>query len=178
MYYIAVLTTEDINNQVLQWKHYMRDRFGCTVALKSPAHITLLSPFWMNTGLQKSLEDALDAFSQQQKCFVIELHNFDSFKPRVIFVHIKESPEFIHLAESLEKDLAANRLFPVPKPERPIHPHITIANRDLHKSDFPIAWEFFKKKKYEASFAINCLALMKHNGATWEPAHTAMFPFL
>jgi 2'-5' RNA ligase len=79
MYFIAVVAPADINRQVLQWKHYMREHYGCVVALKSPAHLTLIAPFWMDEQLEKELITDLDAFAHQQHGFDVRLSNFDAF---------------------------------------------------------------------------------------------------
>ena len=50
MYFIALVAPEEINTPILKWKTWFRDNFGCTVALKSPAHITLIPPFRMQIG--------------------------------------------------------------------------------------------------------------------------------
>lgn len=178
MYYIAVLAPATINDQVLQWKHFMRDRFGCIVALKSPAHLTLASPFWMNNDLQPVLEQSLEIFSSVRKGFPVRLKNFDSFKPRVIFVHVEASDSLTHLKDDLERDLLLNPLLPIKKTDKDFHPHITIANRDLHKKDFNAAWESFKSKTYEDSFTVTGISLMKHNRVHWEEAYTARFPLM
>jgi 2'-5' RNA ligase len=178
MYYIAVVAPPAINDQVLQWKLFMRDRFGCIVALKSPAHITLVSPFWMNKDLQPQLEAALQTFSSDKQTFSIQLRNFDSFKPRVIFIHVEQSSTFARLKDDLENYLLANRSFPIKRETRTFHPHMTIANRDLHKKDFNEAWEYFKNKQYTESFLISGLSLMKHNGTYWEVAYTSNFPLV
>ena len=178
MYYIALLAPEAINVQVLEWKHFMRDLFGCVIALKSPAHVTLCSPFWMNSDLQQSLEESIKTFSSAQKGFDVELKNFDSFKPRVIFVHVNESSMLSQLQQGLEAHLLSNPLFPVKKTTKPFHPHITIANRDLGKNDFRRAWDHFWDKKYEASFQANGITLLRHNGLQWEPVYTAFFPLV
>ena len=175
MYYIAIAAPREINEQVLKWKHYMLDNFGCAVALKSPAHITLISPFWMNEIHQHFLETSLEQFSNKQKSFTVELKDFDCFKPRVLFVGVINSPELHQLKTAIEEYLLLFELFPIKKESRPFHPHITIANRDLRKKDFYVAWEHFGKKKYEANFLAREVSLLKHNGAKWEIAFSAAF---
>ncbi|MBC7829469.1 MAG: 2'-5' RNA ligase family protein [Chitinophagaceae bacterium] len=178
MYYIAILAPGEVNEKILQWKHFMRDRFGCIAALKSPAHITLISPFWMNKDFQFLLENNLKEFSNNQESFLIELTDFGSFKPRVIFVHVKQSDHLTILATALQNALLKNPLFSIKESIRQFHAHITIANRDLHKNDFNTAWEYFKHKKYQASFPARGITLMKHTGLQWEPACTAVFPLV
>lgn len=175
MYYIAVVAPDPINEQVVVWKKYMRDRFGCIVALKSPAHITLISPFWMNQELQPQLETFLEKFCSERKSFLIQLKNFGSFKPRVIFVQVEHSEMLLHLKTTLETDLSTVRTFPIKTDSRPFHPHITIANRDLNKKDFYPAWEHFKNKAYEYSFLVSGLSILKHSGSVWDLAFSPTF---
>ena len=175
MYFIAIKAPEAVDEQVLQWKHFMRDRFGCIVALKSPAHITLISPFWMKVDLQPMLEKTMTEFSTTQTSFPVNLKNFDCFSPRVIFVHVEPSEFLDSLKAGLENHILKNG-FDIKRETRAFHPHITIANRDLHKKDFAEAWEHFNKKRFTAAFIANGITLLKHNGLRWESVHTAGFP--
>ena len=176
MYYIALLAPDAINEDVMRWKHFMRDRFGCTVALKSPAHITLIGPFWMKTDLQPILDISINEFASTRESVLICLKNFDCFKPRVIFVQVENSEQLRLLQSDFEKHLSINNSFPIKGETRSFHPHITIANRDLHKKDFIEAWEYFKNKTYHASFVANGITVLKHSGIKWEPVYTAFFP--
>lgn len=176
MYYIALLAPGAIDQDVVHWKHFMRDRFGCAVALKSPAHITLISPFWMKTDLQSSLEKRINEFTSTRVGIRITLKNFNNFRPRVIFVQVEDSELLRLLQSDFEKHLAINNSFPIKGETRSFHPHITIANRDLHKKDFIEAWEYFKNKTYHASFVANGITLLQHSGIKWEAVHTSFFP--
>lgn len=176
MYYIAVLAPDVVNEDVIRWKHFMRDRYGCTVALKSPAHITLVSPFWMKTDLQPMLQETMNEFSATRTSFVTLLKNFGCFQPRVIFVAVEEAEPLLLLQSELEQELLSKKRF-IMKPEtRPFHPHITVASRDLQKRNFAEAWEYFRNKIYSASFTVNGVTLLRHSGAKWEALHTALFP--
>jgi 2'-5' RNA ligase len=167
MYFLAIAAPADINKQVLEWKHYMRDHFGCTVALRSPAHITLIPPFWMNKNSEDDLNEDAAAFARQQHSFEISLLNFEAFKPKVIFVQVEENAMLKELKLSLEDFLLAKNKYPFKKESRPFHPHVTIANRDLRKKDFTSAFEHFSKISYRESFAVHELALLKHDGTQW-----------
>lgn len=52
MYFVAIVCPGQINEKVEQFKQWMKDRFGCVVAMKSPAHITLIPPFWLAHEMQ------------------------------------------------------------------------------------------------------------------------------
>ncbi|MBO9200776.1 MULTISPECIES: RNA 2',3'-cyclic phosphodiesterase [Niastella] len=172
LHFIAIVTPEEINRKVLQWKFYMRDQFGCKVALKSPAHITLISPFMMPDNLQPGLQELLQPFASREQHFSIQLKNFAAFKPRVIYVDVLPSPRLTEFKTALETTLLQSNRFPVKKEERPFHPHVTIANRDLHKKDFPLAWQHFQQINYEVTFTANAFALLRHNGQIWEIIHS------
>lgn len=172
MYYIAILAPDPINEQVLKWKQFMRDHYNCTVALKSPAHITLVAPFWMDASLQAALEQSLANFSKGEKRFPVHLAGFNSFKPRVIFVQVEESKLLKKMQTDLERFLLSTSLFPIKKTTREYHPHITIANRDLLKHDFAPAWENFRNKTYEAAFEVIAITLLKHDGNGWVPVYS------
>lgn len=167
MYFLAIVAPADINDQALEWKHYMRDHFGCTVALRSPAHITLIPPFWMSESLEDALKADLAPFAQQQSSFDIHLNGFDAFKPRVIFVNVEENVPLGQLKQSLEDHALSRNRYPIKKETRPFHPHLTIANRDLRKKDFAPAFDHFKNIAYSRAFTAHELALLKHDGTQW-----------
>ncbi len=173
MYFIAVVAPAHVNEQVLQWKHYMRDHYSCTVALRSPAHITLIPPFWMDEVLENDLMNHVNAFSTQQHSFEIGLNNFDAFKPKVIFVGIRQNADLQKLKSSLEQHLIASNKYPIEKETRPFHPHLTIANRDLRKKDFATAFEHFSRIEYNERFPIKEISLLKHDGIEWRVHHNS-----
>ena len=149
MYFIALVAPEEINEKLLKWKHFIKERFGCTVALKSPAHITLVAPFWMQPALEHELKNSIHAFSTDQKSFEVLLHNFSAFKPRVIFVEVEKNAAIDSLQNPFTDYLLLQNKFPVNKDDRPFHPHVTFATRDLYKKAFYEAWEIFSKKEYK-----------------------------
>jgi 2'-5' RNA ligase len=168
LYFIAIVAPNHINDQVLVWKKYMEKEYGCKVALRSPAHITLVPPFSMSQETEKELSIHLREFSKSQKSFQIRLKDFDNFKPRVIFLHVEPSPLLLALKSRLDNYLVPLKKFPIKKEERPFHPHITIANRDLNKKEFPKAWAYFQELQYQAAFTANEISLLRHNNSNWE----------
>ena len=176
LYFIAIVAPAEINDPVLVWKKYMEEQYGCTVALRSPAHITLVPPFTMKEDRENELGEYLQQFSSAEKSFTINLKDFDNFKPRVIFLHVEPGEALLQLKERLELYLLSLEKFPVKKEERPFHPHITIANRDLNKKDFPKAWAYFQSLSFSATFTADSIYLLKHNNKEWEMA--ARFPLI
>ena len=174
LYFIAITTPPGIDKQILAHKHYMQDHFGCRVALKSPAHITLVPPFTMYDAQRKRLEDTLMDFTVGRTGFMIELKDFASFPPRVIYADVAENTPLQQLQAALEEQLF-RMVFPVKKSTRPFHPHVTIANRDLDRHDFQLAWSHFADEKYDAVFAASGISLLKHEGSLWEVVFTTSF---
>ena len=168
MYFLAILTPQEVNARVLEWKYYMREHFGCVVAMRSPAHITLIPPFWMNEELETSLTTDVQSFSAQQQSFKIELEDFDAFRPKVIFLNVKLTERLAQLRSALEDDLISREKYPIKLEERPFHPHVTIANRDLLRKDFPEAFKHFQKISYKKEFIANEITLLKHVGGEWK----------
>ena len=48
-----------------------------------------------------------------------------------------------------------------------LHPHMTIATRDLSEEAFEQAWPQYESKEFNASFEAKSLFLLKHNGQHW-----------
>lgn len=176
MYFAAIVLPEPVRSELLAIKEEFRDRFGCTVALKSPAHITLWPPMNLSAEAVQGMENALDKVSRAQLSFPIQLKNFDAFPPRVIFVAVEKNP----LLENVQLRLSDAICEAVPALEqkrdrRPFHPHATVANRDLNKEDFEMAWQDFSRRAYAAQIEAKGITLLRHNGAAWD--EWKYFPF-
>lgn len=175
MYFIAIVAPDDINQQVVKWKQWMKERHGCQVALRSPAHITLVPPFWMDPALEEELINSMTAFSRHQNKFVVRLADFSHFDHRVIFIEVINNDELTGLQNELYGFLLKSGKYPLKKDDRLFHPHVTIATRDLHKKAFYEAWEHFKDKKYRVEWLVQAISLLRHNGAGWEVTANTSF---
>lgn len=111
----------------------MEQHYGCKLALRSPAHTTLVPPFNMSSDKEPALGEQLSLFCSGEKSFSIHLHHFDSFAPKVIFVHVQPGEELLQIKYRLDEHLIPLKGFSFKKEQHPFHPHITIANRDLAK---------------------------------------------
>ncbi|HMG66748.1 MAG TPA: 2'-5' RNA ligase family protein [Chitinophagaceae bacterium] len=175
MYFIALVAPNEIDQELAKWKLFMKERYDCVVALRSPAHITLIPPFWMKDTSEDELENVMREFSQQQNPFELGLKNFAAFPPRAIYVDIVPNAPLMILHTLLEEYLTSSHLFPIKKDVRPFHPHITIASRDIQKKDFPEVWNTFKEKKYEAAWPVDTLALLRYGQKKWDVIFTSQF---
>jgi len=173
MYFIALVAPEEIDQQVLKWKNLFKERYECSVALKSPAHITIVPPFWMNEELENDLINSIHAFSITKTKFEITLQNFAAFQPKVIFVDVVKNKMLNDLYQSFVDFIISQDKFPIKKEDRPFHPHVTLATRDLYKKAFQEAWEIFSKKKYGAIWIVTGISLLRHNKKNWDVIFTS-----
>jgi 2'-5' RNA ligase len=167
VYFIGIVAPPAINNQVMAWKTYMLQHFNCKVALRSPAHITLIPPFNLKTDVEPQLNAHIRGFSATQIPFTINLHNFSAFPPRVIFAGVELSAQLKSLQQNIEAYLI-NKNYHIKVSTRPFHPHVTIANRDLSKEDFPTAFDHFKKISFNASFEATHIDLLVSKPDGWQ----------
>ena len=177
MYFIAVVLPQSINEKVLRYKHRMRETYGCKVGLKSPAHITILPPFWMEEEKEQPLVQDMESFAKNLPVFTLTTANFSAFKPRTLFVAVEEN-ESLKQLKKLSDIFFQGKEYKMKIENRPFHPHITIATRDLHKKDFWEAWPQFEKDTFVEVAEVSGLSLLKHNGQCWDVLFTAPFsPF-
>ena len=153
----------------------MKEKYNCEAALRSPAHITMVPPFWMKPELEINLLNSLSEFSSGQNRLSVQLSNFSHFKPRVIFIDVARNKQLENLENELFRFLLLESIYPLEKDDRPFSPHVTIATRDLHKKSFYEAWEHFKEKKYEAGWIAEGLSLLRHNKKNWDVIATSQF---
>jgi 2'-5' RNA ligase len=175
MYFIAHVLPEDLNRQVIKLKLRMKDRFGCLIGLNSPAHITLLPPFWMKEEMESELKQALDHLAATICPFTISTLGFNSFKPRTIFIEPVLTPELEKLKSTANEFAGRHPAFGAKTDERKFHPHITIATRDLQRKDFVEAWALFQGKPFEAEWKAENISLLSHNKKNWDVVHTSQF---
>lgn len=167
MYYVAIVCPEELNKIILGFKLWMQEKFGCKVALKSPAHITLIPPFWMDTGKEDIILQALHSFESSEDTIRIELNGFAHFSNRVLFIDIKPNDPLARVRQEAEEHFFNAPGSSIKKETRPFSPHITIANRDLKPGDFKKAWEHFSVKQFEESFMAEQISLLRLDDGKW-----------
>ncbi len=174
MYFIALVLPPELDQKVLKYKTWIFEKYGCAVGLKSPAHITLIAPFWMEEEQEVGLIKDIENFSGR-KAFEISTRQFSSFKPRTIFIQPEYSKELENLKREMDAYFGERKEYKIVKDNRPFHPHITIATRDLRKKDFAEAWVYFTEKEFPAKWMAESISLLRHNQKKWEVIYTSHF---
>ena len=177
LYFIGIVAPVEIISRVMEWKNYMLQHFNCRVALRSPAHITLIPPFNLDKSEETLLTSDILGFASGRQPFQVRMRNFSSFPPRVIFAGVETSKELKNLQKDVEEYLV-NKNYPLKRSTRPFHPHVTIANRDLRKEDYQKAFNYFKSITFDAAFTATHLDLMISKPEGWvTSAHIPMQTF-
>lgn len=175
LYFLAVVLPEELNAEIKGFKNHMLQEWGCKVALKSPAHITIIPPYWMDTGLEPSLLQNMQAFSDPFAPFQLSLRNFSAFKPKTLFVAVQQSEQLYRLKMAADRFFNTHTEYKAKPDNRKFHPHVTIATRDLHKKSFSEAWQFYETKNFERTFTASGLTILRHNQKDWDIIYTAPF---
>lgn len=174
MFFIAIVLPGVLDQRVRQFKLYMHERYNCTVALKSPAHITLVPPFWMEAEKETVLRHSLDQLSLRES-FTISTENFSAFPPGTIFIALEPNKELEKLKADTDAIFVHRDDLKIKTDSRPFHPHITVATRDLFKRSFFEAWPYFEQRIFQETWVVEGISLLRHNKKNWDVVYTSQF---
>lgn len=175
MYFIAIVLPPHLNEKVLKYKNMMLEKYNCKVGLKSPAHITLVPPFWMEEEKESRLVSDLDNVCKQLQPFTVSTNNFSAFKPRTIFIDPVVTDELSRVKQAVDEFFEDNSFYSIKIETRHFHPHITIATRDLYKKSFNEIWPWFAEKEFREEWVAEGISILRHNKKNWDVAHTSQF---
>jgi 2'-5' RNA ligase len=175
MYFIAHLLPAPLNEQILLMKQDLQQRFGCAVGLKSPAHITLIPPFWLAPEKAPQLLHHLQQLASGVASFTLAAANFSSFGKRTLFIAVADSAALQGLKTAADNLFTGNDFYGLKKETRPFHPHITLATRDIKPAHFNEAWGLYGGRRFDHEWQANSVSILKHNRRHWEVAATADF---
>lgn len=175
MYFIAIVLPPHLNEKVLKYKQMMFDKYNCKVGLKSPAHITLVPPFWMADEKEQQLISDINSLSNHLNSFAISTDNFSSFKPKTIFIALYPNEKLNETKKATEEVFKNNPFYNIKIDTRPFHSHITIATRDLFKKSFYEIWPWFAEKKFVEKWNVEEISILKHNKKNWDVIYTSPF---
>jgi 2'-5' RNA ligase len=164
LFFAAIIPPKEIRKEILQLKLEIKERFNAAHALKLPAHITIVPPFWLKNDQEHDLVKKLETITSNQDTFPVKLKNFGHFGQRVIFINVEDH----QAVKNFHKEVTAGvSSFLQESQKSSIHPHVTLGTRDLSRESFKKAWDEFKTRSYLNSFIAGDLSLLKHNGKNW-----------
>lgn len=163
-YFIAITIPEPFNTEIEKLKRNISEEYGSKSVLKSPAHITIIPPFFW--GNEEGLMTIVKEFSFPS--FELKLRNFGFFDLGVVFIDVEENEQLFRLHQTFNalffetySSLKRKTLFP-------FQPHVTVGNRDWKWAEFTRCWADIKEKKYEAAFPYLKLSLLKNINGLWK----------
>lgn len=165
--FIAILSPELLKEQIRKLKEEIKMKYGAGRALRLPAHITLQPPFKIEEALVPQLHVDLAKFTDSQKPFEVHLEGFGAFPPKVLFIDVT-SPDPLRKVHRQLTCLLQKEHYITEEVPREFHPHITLATRDLKKSDFRSARESLEKRSFKTYFIATGIHLFQHNGKSWD----------
>jgi 2'-5' RNA ligase len=175
MYFIAIVLPPHLDEKVLKYKNLMFEKYNCKVGLKSPAHITLVPPFWMEEEKEEQLINDINLLSSHFHSFNIATYDFSAFKPRTIFIAPQPNDELDKVKEGMDDFFKNNSFYNIKIDTRLFHPHITIATRDLYKKSFFEIWPWFAEKKFSEEWTAEGISILRHNKKNWDVIYTSQF---
>ncbi len=165
-YFLALIPHEPLQSEVQKVKEYLRNTYNTKGALRSPAHITLHMPFLWKEKKESRLINLLVQATKEIK-FELELDGYGAFPPRTIFIKNQESQELIDFQKRLSGFAKKYMNLFNATHNRGFNPHMTVAFRDLKKTDFAKAWSEFEDRPFKGVFEVNSFWLLKHDGSRW-----------
>lgn len=175
LYFIAIILPQYLDDKILAYKNFMLEKFNCKVGLKSPAHITIVPPFRMDQNKEADLLKAVKNITINFSSFSIATKNFSAFAPKTIFIDVEPNENLNHLKNLSGNYFSQHPEYLIQLDQRPFHPHITIATRDIDKKDFKEARSFFINKIFKEEWLATGLSVLKHNQKKWDVIHTSHF---
>ncbi len=171
LYFIAIIPPEPIKSDTQEIKRIFADQYESKGALKSPPHITLHMPFKLKVEKEPELIEKFKLLAAHQQSIEMVLNGFGHFKQRVIYLNVEHNEHLFNLFLEVRKFMKINyNIFNADYKNRGFHPHLTVAFRDLTKEKFKEAWPFFENRSFHRSFTTQAIALLKHNGTSWDVA--------
>ena len=166
IYFIALLPPEEIRKEISIFQNYAAKAFDSSHALKSPPHITIFPPFKWNDGEEGQLTNAVEEIAGRRDKFYIQLNNFQTFAPKVIYIDVEDNSELRRLHQDTISKMYMSFELENKSPHQ-FNPHVTVAFRDLKRNFFLKAWSHFASAKYERAFQADRIALLKHEDNKW-----------
>lgn len=157
----AILLDGESYNFARQIELELCDKFGLCWGLRQSPHITIKAPF--DTNKLEPFVDYLESLAKEIGPFDVELDGFNYFKPKVIFLDVKENPSLKELHFRILKDLKEIfEIEPNPLEGENIKFHSSLALEDVTENKFEKAKEYLTKYKPHFKFKVKTLGIFYH----------------
>ncbi|QBO57929.1 2'-5' RNA ligase family protein [Chryseobacterium salivictor] len=163
LYFIAVVPHKGLRQKARVFSKDFAERFNSVKSFENFPHITIIKPFHFDENQEKILVESFSLMNLKCTPFEVFLKNFGCFpnkeKP-VIFIKPVNSTELQHLYDEVQPLMKFHSY-------AKIHPHLTVAYKDLSPENFQKAWQEYQTKTFEDSFMVDKICLFKHENKKW-----------
>jgi len=176
-YFFAVLPTTPIVNEIIAFQKEIETSFGSIHAQKTPPHVTIIPPFNCGEGKLRDLIEKTSLFLNNISIIDLKIYldNFQRFEGRTLFIDVAKNEPFENLCKELKLLFNQQKIIKQRVEKHFFIPHITIANKDIKKRDFRMAWEDFKKRNYQRGFNLETLTVLELVEEKWMVKTTITF---
>jgi len=166
LYFFGILPPFNIAAELNEIKKEFAEKYESLKALKSPAHITIIPPFFANDTFENAIESKVSAFVKHCSHIPVTLNGFGQFNEKVIFVELEKNETLSTFYYSFSAFFTGLG-FEITSMNKFFHPHVTVAFRDLSHENFRKAWTQYEKKEFKDSFTATGIHLFKHKDEFW-----------
>ena len=168
LYLWCILPPAELAKAIHAQRLQFAESHFCQEALKPPVHLTLFPTIEMPEYFEKRFQPLEDWLAQQVK-FTVQLRNFnffDNLRSPALYIDVVKNEQLKTLRAGLCKML--RKEIPILKSPGSFTPHFTIGYRDIPKEMFPNIMKEYGRRRFDASFDVNRIYLLKHNYAGWQ----------
>ncbi len=165
---IAIVPPDPLFTTIRKEQEYIAETWGPLHALRTPPHITIIPPMALSSAETGFLYGMAEAIAGSVTPFDILLQGYGAFKPRVIFIEPAKA-DGLQLLHDIWRQALMTRMPHVLEkyPDRPFHPHVTLAHKDVKGSQFAKAYEHYAKQTFHASFTADHFHILQHAEEGW-----------
>jgi 2'-5' RNA ligase len=166
---IAIVPPEPVFTDIRKEQEYIAETWGPKHALRTPPHLTIVPPLSLTSGEMGWLFGMASALAATFYPFRLELKDYNSFKPRVVFIQPIVPKELYDLYELWHQALMVKMPHVLDRyPDRPYNPHVTLAHKDVTHPQFDKIWNYYSGKKYRKSFQVDHFCILSYHEHGWE----------
>ena len=166
---LAILPPDPVFSHARQEQERISKTWGPHHALRTPPHVTVIPPLALETSELRLLNAIVEVIAPAIKSFPVALNGYGAFKPRVIFIQPEVSEPLMELYKICYQAVRSKLPHTLDQyPDKPFHPHITLAHKDVSRTQFEKMWEYYSMHEYHASFMVDHYSVLRHENEGWK----------
>jgi 2'-5' RNA ligase len=165
---IAIVLPEPVYTEVREQQLFIAKTWGPKHALRTPPHITIIPPMALKQEEVPLIFSMASALSLSFSSFTMQLNGYGAFKPRVVFVHPQKCEALDGLEATWEHAIKQKLPHALANyPDRPYHPHVTLAHKDVRREQFEKIWDHYSALDYRVNFEVKEFCVLDHTKDGW-----------